>query len=178
MLAKESSCSAGDVGSIPGSGRSPGEGNGSPFQYSCLENPMARWAWQGTVHGGHKASEMTYWLKQTCKMYLITIRRGNEDLMDDLNLSWKWKERAFAGAAEADTQGRVLTQCAPEHRDSSILPGWRVPGETWFYHLRLTVCPLCVWTSVRSLTYTISVTDCMCPSLQIHILKPCLLTSQ
>ena len=40
-----------DVGSIPGLGRSPGEGNGSPLQYSCLENPMDRGAWWATVHG-------------------------------------------------------------------------------------------------------------------------------
>ena len=39
---KESACNAGDVGSIPGSGRSPGEGNGTPLQYSCLENAMDR----------------------------------------------------------------------------------------------------------------------------------------
>ena len=39
---KQSDCSAGDLGSIPGSGRSPGEGNGYPLQYSCLENPMDR----------------------------------------------------------------------------------------------------------------------------------------
>ena len=42
---KESVCKAGDLGSIPGSGRSPGEGNGNPLQYSCLENPMDRGAW-------------------------------------------------------------------------------------------------------------------------------------
>ena len=42
---------AGDVGLIPGSGRSSGEGNGNPVQYSCLENPTDREAWQGTVHG-------------------------------------------------------------------------------------------------------------------------------
>ena len=41
---------AGDMGSIPGSGRSPGGGNGNPFQYSCLENPMDREAWRATVH--------------------------------------------------------------------------------------------------------------------------------
>ena len=41
---KESACSAGDPGSIPGLGRSPGEGNGSPLQYSCLENPIDRGA--------------------------------------------------------------------------------------------------------------------------------------
>ena len=47
---KESACSAGDLGSIPGLGRSPLEGNGNPLQYSCLENPMDRGAWQATVH--------------------------------------------------------------------------------------------------------------------------------
>ena len=47
---KESACSAGDQVSIPGLGRSPGEGNGNPLQYSCLENPMDGGAWQATVH--------------------------------------------------------------------------------------------------------------------------------
>ena len=44
-----------DSGSIPGSGRSPGEGNGNPLQYSCLENPMDRGAWWATVHGVAKS---------------------------------------------------------------------------------------------------------------------------
>ena len=48
---KESACHAEDPGSIPGSGRSSGEGNGNPLQYSCLENPMDRGAWQAMVHG-------------------------------------------------------------------------------------------------------------------------------
>ena len=48
---KEASCNAGDLGSITGLGRSPGERNGNPLQYSCLENPMDRGAWQATVHG-------------------------------------------------------------------------------------------------------------------------------
>ena len=47
---KASACDAGDPGSIPGSGRSPGEGNGNPLQYSCLENPMDRGAWWAIVH--------------------------------------------------------------------------------------------------------------------------------
>ena len=50
-VGKASACSAGDLGSIPGSGSSPGEGNGSPLQYSCLEIPMDRGTWQATVHG-------------------------------------------------------------------------------------------------------------------------------
>ena len=47
---KESACNTGDLGSIPGSRRSPGEGNDYPLQYSCLENPMDREAWRATVH--------------------------------------------------------------------------------------------------------------------------------
>ena len=48
---KESACSVGDPGLIPASGRSPGEGNGNPLQYYCLENCMDRRAWWVTVHG-------------------------------------------------------------------------------------------------------------------------------
>ena len=52
---KASASNVGDLGSIPGWGRSPGEGNGNPLQYSCLENPMDREAWQATVHGVAKS---------------------------------------------------------------------------------------------------------------------------
>ena len=52
---KESACNAGDLGSIPGSGRSPKEGDGNPLQYSCLENSMDRGAWQTTAHGVAKS---------------------------------------------------------------------------------------------------------------------------
>ena len=48
---KESACSAGDIGSIPGLGRSPGEVNSNPLQYSCLENPMDRGVWRAITHG-------------------------------------------------------------------------------------------------------------------------------
>ena len=48
-VVKNLPANAGDVGSIPGLGRSPGEGNGSPLQYSCLENPIDRGAWRATV---------------------------------------------------------------------------------------------------------------------------------
>ena len=50
-VGKESACTAGDPVSIPGLGKSPGEGNGNLLQYSCLENPTDRGAWQATVHG-------------------------------------------------------------------------------------------------------------------------------
>ena len=50
-VGKESACNAGDLGLIPRLGRSSGEGNDNPLQYSCLENPKDRGAWRATVHG-------------------------------------------------------------------------------------------------------------------------------
>ena len=55
LSGKESTCNAGDPGLIFGSGRSPGEGNGNPLQYSCLRYPMDREAWRATVHGVTKS---------------------------------------------------------------------------------------------------------------------------
>ena len=54
-MVKNPSANAGDMSLIPGLGRSPGEGNGNPLQYSCLENPMDRRAWWSTVHGVGKS---------------------------------------------------------------------------------------------------------------------------
>ena len=51
---KASACNVGDLGSIPGSGRSPGEGNGNPLQFSHLENPLDGGAWWATVHGSQR----------------------------------------------------------------------------------------------------------------------------
>jgi len=56
---KETACNAGDPGSVPVLGRSPGEGNSSPLQYSCLGNPKDRGAWWAIVHGVAKELDMT-----------------------------------------------------------------------------------------------------------------------
>ena len=56
---KQSTPSAGDLGSIPGSGRSPGGGHGNPLRYSCLGNPMDRGAWRAAVHGEAKNEQLT-----------------------------------------------------------------------------------------------------------------------
>ena len=73
---KESACSVGDLGLIPESGRSPGEGNGNPLQNSCLENSMARGAWQATVHGVAKGqtrlSNVRFWSRQNCNDCTLT----------------------------------------------------------------------------------------------------------
>jgi len=58
-VGKNPPANAGDAGLIPGLGRFPGEGNGKPLQYSCLENPMDRGAWWAVVHGVTKESEPT-----------------------------------------------------------------------------------------------------------------------
>ena len=69
---KESACNAGDLGLISGLGRSPGEGNGYPLQYSCLENSMDRGAWRAT-EGGHKESDTTEQLSHltTCNVLFL-----------------------------------------------------------------------------------------------------------
>ena len=62
LIDKESTCNAGDMGSIPGSGRSPGERNGNPLWCSCLGNPLDRRAWWAIVHGVARASDTTWQL--------------------------------------------------------------------------------------------------------------------
>ena len=59
LVVKNLPANAGDTGSIPGLGRSSGEGNGNPLQYSCLGNPMDRGAWRATAHGVAKGSDTT-----------------------------------------------------------------------------------------------------------------------
>ena len=89
-VSKASACSAGDPGSIPGSGRSSGEGNSNPVQYSCLENPMDRRVWQATVHGGtrvgHSLATESQAVQHTLSNFLsfyfemiFTVRVWNEN---------------------------------------------------------------------------------------------------
>ena len=79
---------AGDVGSIPGSGRCPGEGNGNPLQYSCLENSMDKRAWRATVHA---VTESQTWLSMQAANILI--------ILNIYFLHWNiWKsERKYMG---------------------------------------------------------------------------------
>ena len=65
LSSKESTSKPGDIGSIPGSARSPEGGHGNPFQYSCLENPKDRGAWWATVHGVAKS-----WIKLSTNAHI------------------------------------------------------------------------------------------------------------
>ncbi|CAN0562962.1 unnamed protein product [Rangifer tarandus platyrhynchus] len=70
----------GDVGWIPGSGRSPGAENGNPFQCSCLEDSMGRGTWKATVHGAEKALDMT---EHTDNLFLLPENCGGGDKSGD-----------------------------------------------------------------------------------------------
>ena len=83
LSGKESTCDAGDLGSIPGLGRSPGEGNGYPLQYSCLDNPIDRGAWWATIHGVMK-SWMTERHTFTHKKY--TMESKTQTTRQQLNI--------------------------------------------------------------------------------------------
>ena len=109
---KESTCNEGDLGSIPGLGRSPGKGKGYPLQYSCLENSMDRGTWQATVHGVAKSwiqlSDFTFTFHfhalekamATLSSVLAWRIPGTEEL---LSMGWhrvghKWHDLAAAAA--------------------------------------------------------------------------------
>ena len=83
---KESACNEGDLGSIPGSGRSAGEGNGKPLQYSCLQNSMDRGTWQTTVDGVAESN--------TTERLTFSLYRGPLDICTIPSLWWflysKW----------------------------------------------------------------------------------------
>ena len=92
---------AGDLGSVPGSGRSPGEGNGSPLQYSCLENSMDRGAWWATVHGVSKNQTRLSHSHFHCLKYKSSWitecrdqdRMGWGSLSEEMMFKWNWKLR-------------------------------------------------------------------------------------
>ena len=78
---KESACNAEDQGSIPGLGRSPGEGNGNPLQYSFLENSLGRGAWQATVHGAVKSRIWpSNWAHKTKHTATQRLRKENSGM--------------------------------------------------------------------------------------------------
>ena len=95
-VGKESTCNPGVArvsGLIPRSGRHPGRGHANPLQYSCLENPMDRGAWQATVHGGHKDSDMTEASEHSHKhAYDTALMAESKD--EPKSLSMKVKEES------------------------------------------------------------------------------------
>ena len=131
LVVKNPPANTGDWGSIPESGRSPGGGNGSPLQYSCLENPTDRRAWWATVH---EVAKRQTWLTEYIQF--ITIF---ETFLSNWSLSWTHKlfileylppttttaAAAAAAAAAAKSLQSCPTLCDPR---GGSLPGSPVPG--------------------------------------------------
>ena len=82
-MVKNLPANAGDLGSVPGSGRSPGKGNGDPFQYSCLESPVDREAWWATLHGFARVRHDLTTKPPPCTAMSVTARYGNSMLMGE-----------------------------------------------------------------------------------------------
>ena len=109
-MVKNPPANAGDTGSTAGSGRSLGEGNGNPLQYSCLENPMGRGAWRATVHGVIRSQT------QLSNQHLYSCNRRHGPGSRILNCKVKWSGElpfvATGGQQSPGTQTRGGTKGA------------------------------------------------------------------
>ena len=123
---KASACNAGDPGSIPGSGRSPGEGNGNPLQYSCLKNPNDRGVWQARVHGITKSQTRLSDFHFHCHVHAYKVLSG---LLTRIGASLV-AQRIKHLPAMQETQVRFLGWEDPLEKKmathSSVL-AWRIP---------------------------------------------------
>ena len=137
---KESACNEGDVRSIPGLGRFPGEGKGKLLQYSCLGNPMDRGAWWATVHGVTKELDTTEWFSLTQWAKQLSSLK---DLVAKCKSLILWQEPGGDSTIPAALQNQVTsTGNVPEALPITI---WEqmppptthrhpnVPTEFWWY---------------------------------------------
>ena len=136
----------GDLGSIPGSGRFPGEGNGNPLQYSCLENPMDRGAWWATVHGVAKSQtrlnnfiSFFFFYVNSCKWMplnlkskaIISFSSNNEIQMHIILEATDCSERI---KIKRNYQGTSLVQWLRLHVPNAGGPG-SFPGQGTRFHM-------------------------------------------
>ena len=141
---KESTCNAGDPALIPGSGRSPGEGNCNPLQYSCLENPLDRGAWRATVLGipesrtGLKRLSTYTWYLQDNSFPADTKVHGSSSLLckmgdNGTNFGGLWRQfldKIYLQHLLFSGGGGLVTKSCPTLYDpmDSSLPGFSVHG--------------------------------------------------
>ena len=105
---KAPACNAGDLGSIPGLGRSPREGNGNPLQYSCLENPMDGGAWWATVHGVTKS-----WTRLSDFTLKAYIKKAECRGIDAFEL-WCWRRLFRVPWTARRSNQSILKEISPE----------------------------------------------------------------
>ena len=133
---KASACNAGDLGSIPGSRRSPGEGNGNPLQYSCLENPMDGRVWWATVHGVAKSrtrlSDFTFTFLNPFYRWNTSAPESWRDLPKNMARKW-WQLEPLR---VCETQEFVLCPTTPVCIWGKLIPdcGGKLK-ETFFWHM-------------------------------------------
>ena len=140
LVALESACSAGDPGSIPGWRRSPGEGNGNPLQYSCLENPMDRGSWQTTVYGvtrvGHhlvtEPPTLWEWLPQPCQGFQKSRLSWHSERRIwtwrlDVSIGPEWKVGSDGHRWQEAVQTSRWSSAAKEGAIQARIPAW-LPG--------------------------------------------------
>ena len=148
---KASACSVGDLGSIPGLGRSPGEGNGNPLQYSCLENSMDGGAWWATVHGVAKSrtwlSDFT--LTDFGRWEGVSRGRGHMYTYDWVML-FVWQKptqycKAIILEKEMATHSSILAWRIPRTEEPGELQsmGSKRVGHNWWlhFHFQCQPCP-------------------------------------
>ena len=131
---KMSAYSAGDPGSIPGSGRFPGEGNGYPLHHSCLENSMDRGAWWARVHGVCKELDRTDWLTHTrSKSWHVSW-----DLKDNLNFIAAKKDEVHLGTLRGQLEHNLVNLGCACILQTELNRMWQTPGRCyciWFFFL-------------------------------------------
>ena len=111
---KASACNAGDPGSIPRLGRSPGEGNGNPLQYSCLKNPMDRGAWRATVHGVAKSRTP---LRDFTHSHIPQILMDHTYLLKIQCLRFNWTSVFYLATAIISMN---ILNCSPHSSESFL----------------------------------------------------------
>ena len=138
---KASACNAGDLGWIPGLGRSPGEGNGNPLQYSCLENPMDWGAWWATVHRVSKS-----WIRLSD--FIFTFLLFRRKAMTNLDSILKSKDITLPTLVKAMAFPVVMYRC--ESWTIKQAECWRIKAfELWCWR-RLLRVPLKTRRSYQS----------------------------
>ena len=135
---KESTCNVGDLGSIPGSGRSPGGGHGNPLQYSCLENPHGQRSLAGYSPWGHTQSDMSERpsTQRMPKLIEKITREGNSTTKEGREMCWARSLSEQEGAectAQGEGKARGHIRSDPEHHLECRLLG----KPTWWWASQL-----------------------------------------
>ena len=124
---KESACNARDAGLIPGLGRSPGEGNGYPLQYSCLENPMGRGAWWAAIYGVAQSRTQLKRLSSSssiCISEVIDISPSNPD----------------SSCASSSSAFHMMYSAYKLNKQGDNIQPWRTPFPIWNHSV--VPCPV------------------------------------